>query len=84
MKLEAIRRVTMSNLRLEVGRQVDDVDCAKWALLGADTTSYAECLGYECDFRLWGDFDTEATTANNRARLLALLPTFLCPTLVSY
>lgn len=67
----------MGNLRLEVGRQVDDVDCAEWALLGANTTSYAECLGYEGDFRGRVDFDTELTTANNRARFLALLPTFL-------
>jgi hypothetical protein len=72
----------MCNLRLEVGWQIDDVDCAKRALLRADTTSYAEGLGYESDFRFWGDFDTETTTANNRARFLAFLPTFLFPPLV--
>lgn len=83
MQFEAIRGVTMGDLRLEVGRQVDDVDCAEWALLGANTTSYAECLGYEGDFRRRIDFNTEATTANNRARFLALLPTFLFPSLVS-
>lgn len=67
MEFEAIRGITVGNLRLEVGRQIDDVDSAKWALLGADTTSYAEVLGYECNFRFGGDFDTEFTTANNRA-----------------
>lgn len=82
MQFEAIRGITMGNLRLEVGRQVDDVYCAEWALFGANTTSYAECLGYEGDFRRCVYFDTEATTANNRARFLALLPTFLFTSLV--
>jgi hypothetical protein len=41
MQLEAIRGITMGNLGLEVGRQVDNVDRAEWALLGANTTSYA-------------------------------------------
>lgn len=77
MQLEAIRRVTMCNLRLEVGRQINDVDRTKRALLRTDATSYAEGLGYEGYFRFWGDFDTEAATTDNRARFLAFLPTFL-------
>lgn len=77
MELEAVGRIAMCDLGFEVGWQVDDVDCSEWAFLGADTTSYAEGLGDKGDFRLGGDFDTKTATADDRARLLALLSTFL-------
>jgi hypothetical protein len=44
MELETICRVTMCDLRFEVGRQVDNANGAEWAFLRADTTSYAEIL----------------------------------------
>jgi hypothetical protein len=42
MKLEAVGRVSVSDMGLEVGGQVDDVDGSKGALLGTDTTSNTE------------------------------------------
>ena len=77
MELEAVGGITVSDLGLKVGWQVDNVDGAEWALLWADTASNAERLGDECDLGLGADFDTEATTADDWARLLALLSTFL-------
>lgn len=73
----------MCDLGLEVGWQVDNVDGAEWALLWADTTSYAQRLGNEGDLGLWGDFDTETSTADDWAGLFALLSTFLWLTLVA-
>lgn len=45
MELEAVGRVSMGDLALEVRRQVDDGDGTEGALLGADTASYAKGLG---------------------------------------
>lgn len=84
MELEAIGGIAMGNLRLEVRWKIDNADCAEWAFLGTDTTSYAEVLGYKGDFRCWGDFDTKAATADDRTRLLALLSTFLRAASVLY
>lgn len=39
VKLEAVGRVPMGNLRLEVGWQIDNGDGSEWALLWANTTS---------------------------------------------
>lgn len=83
MKLKAVGRISMSYLRFEVGGQVDNVDSAKWAFLWANATSYAEGFRDKCDLRLGGDFDTEAATPDNRARLLTLLATFLRLALVT-
>jgi hypothetical protein len=47
MQLEAVGRVSMSNLRLEVGGQIDDVDGIKGTFLRADTATDAEGLGDE-------------------------------------
>jgi hypothetical protein len=41
MELEAVGGVAMRHLRLKIRGQVDDVDGAKWALLGTNTTSDA-------------------------------------------
>lgn len=67
----------MCNLSLQIGRQVDDVDGAKRTFLRTDTTADAKAFGYEGDLGVWGDLDTELACANDRARLLALLTTFL-------
>lgn len=47
VELEAVGRVSVCNLALEVRRQVDDGNGAKRAFLWADTTSNAEGLGDE-------------------------------------
>jgi len=44
MELEAVGRVPMSDLGLKVGGQIDDVYGSEWALLYANTTSYAQAL----------------------------------------
>ncbi len=58
MELETVGRVSMSNVRFEVGWQVDDIDGSKWAFLGADTTSDTEILRNEGNFGFRSDFDT--------------------------
>lgn len=77
MKLEAIRRVSVGDLGLEIRRQVDDRDCIEGAFLRADTASDAETLGDEGDSRIGGDLDAELSAAHDGAGLLALLTTFL-------
>lgn len=77
VKLERVGRVSVGDLRLEVGWQVDNVDGAERALLWADTASNAERLGDEGDLGGWINLDTEASRADDWAGLLALLATFL-------
>lgn len=77
VELEAVGRVTVGDLALEVGRQVDDVNGAKWTFLGTDTATNAQALGDEGDLGLGGDFNAKFTRAHHRARFLALLTTFL-------
>lgn len=67
----------MSYVRFQICWQIDNVDSTEWALLRADTTTNAKILGDESDFRLGGNFDTEATTSNNWTGLFTLLSTFL-------
>lgn len=78
VKLEAVGRVTVGDLRLEVGGQVDNVDGIERTFLGADTATDTETLGDECDLGLVGDFNTELAGTDDRAGFLALLTTFLC------
>ena len=47
VKLEAIGRVPVGDLGLEVGGQVDDGDGVEGAFFGTDTATDAETLGYE-------------------------------------
>lgn len=77
VKLEAVGGVTVGDLALQVGGQVDNVDGTERTLLGADTTTNAKALGDEGDLRLVGHFDAKLTRADHRAGLLALLTTFL-------
>lgn len=65
MELEAIGRVSVGNLGLEVGGQVDDGNGIEGALLGTDTTTDAEALRNEGYFRVWADFNAEFSTAND-------------------
>jgi hypothetical protein len=57
VQLEAIRRVSMADLGLEVRGQVDDVDGVEGAFLRADTASDTEALGDEGDLGGAVDFD---------------------------
>jgi hypothetical protein len=57
VQLEAVGGVSMRDLRLEVGGQVDDVDGVEGAFLGADTAADAEALRDEGDLGGVVDFD---------------------------
>ena len=81
MQLEAVGAITVGDLALEVGGQVDDGDGVEGALLGADTTTDAERLGDEGEARLGSDFDTELSATDDGTRLFALLTTFSRATL---
>lgn len=77
VQLEAVCRITVRDLSLEIGGQIDDVDGVKGTFLRANTASDAEALRDEGDLGLWCDFDTELARTDDGTRLLALLPTFL-------
>ena len=55
----------MSDLSLEVGWQVDDVDRTKRAFFRADTTTDAQTFGDVGDFGLGRDFDTQFTGSDH-------------------
>lgn len=77
MQLEAIGRVTMCDLGLEVGRKVDDVDGTEWTFLGTDTATNTQTLGNEGDFGFGGHFNTQLACAHHGTGLFAFLTTFL-------
>jgi hypothetical protein len=49
MQLEAVGRVSMGDLSLEVRGQIDDIDSVERAFLRADTASYAKSFRDEGD-----------------------------------
>lgn len=67
----------MSDLGLEVGGQVDDVDGVKGAFLGADTAPNAQPLRNEGDLGGGVYFDAQLARADDGAGLFALLSAFL-------
>ncbi len=67
----------MSDLSLQVGRQVDDVNCPKWTFLWADTTTDTQTLGDVGNFGLGRDLNTELSRPDDGARFLAFLTAFL-------
>ena len=77
MKLEAICRIAVGDLGLEVGGQVDDVDGPKGAFLWANTASDAKAFRDKCNLGLCVDFDAEFAGTDHWAGLLAFLATFL-------
>jgi hypothetical protein len=77
VQLEAVGGVTVGDLGLQVGGQVDDGDGTEGTLLGADTATDAKGFGDKGDLRFGGHFNAKLTRANHGARLLALLTTFL-------
>jgi len=68
VELEAVGRVAMRDLSLEIGRKVDDGDGVKRAFLRADTTTNAETLRYEGNLGFRRHFDTELAGTDDRAR----------------
>lgn len=77
MQFKAVGRVSVRHMRLEVGGQIDDVDCAKWTLFGANTTTDAERFRDEGNLGFGSDFNAQPTAADHRAGLFTLLATFL-------
>lgn len=77
MQLEAIGRVSVGDLALEVGGQVDDGDGVEGAFLRADTATDAETFGDEGKLGLGCDLDAELARPDDGAGLLAFLTTFL-------
>lgn len=67
----------MGDLRLQVGGQIDDMDCTKWTFLWANTTTNAQPFRDKRDFRVWCDFNAEFAGTDHWARLFAFLATFL-------
>lgn len=56
----------MRDLRLEIGRQVNNVYGVEWAFLRTDAAADAESFGDEGDFAFWCDFDAKLACANDR------------------
>lgn len=77
MNLEAVGRVAMCHLGLEVCRKINDVDGAKRAFLGTNSTADAEALRDEGNLGVRGDLNAELPATDDRAGLLTFLPTFL-------
>lgn len=81
VKLEGVRAISMGDLTLEVGGQVDDGDGVEGALLGADTATDTEGLRDEGKARGGRNFDAELSATDNGTRLLAFLTTLSRATL---
>ena len=77
MELETVRRVPVSDLRLEVRWQVDNIDGTEWTLLDTYPTAYAKPLRNEGYLRLRGHLNAELAGPDHRARLFAFLTAFL-------
>lgn len=78
VELEAVGRVTVGDLRFEVGGQVDNVDGIERTFLRADTATDTETLRDEGDLGRAVDLNTKLSGTDDGARFLALLTTFLC------
>jgi hypothetical protein len=83
VQLETVGAISVGDLALKVGGQVDDGNGVEGTLLGADTATDTERLGDEGQLRVALDFDTELSAAHDGARLFALLTTFSRATLVA-
>lgn len=77
MELEAVCRVTMGDLGLEVRGQIDDVDGVEGTFLRADTTTDTQSLRDEGDLGCVVHLDTQLARADDGARLFAFLSAFL-------
>lgn len=81
VKLEAVGAITVGDLVLEIGGQVDNGDGVERTLLGADTATDTETLGDEGETGIGGHFNAELATANDGARLFTFLTTLARATL---
>lgn len=77
MQLEAILRVSMCCIRLQIGGQIDDIDCFERAFLDANAATDTQFLADTGDGRDGGHFDAELSHPVHRTGFLAFLPTFL-------
>lgn len=77
MKFEAVGRVAMGDLGLEIGGQIDNIDRTERTLLGADTASNTQVFGNEGDLGLGGYFNAEPPASHDGAGLFAFLSAFL-------
>jgi hypothetical protein len=77
VQLEAVGRVSVCDLALEVCGQVDNLDGVEGALLGTDTAADTQALTDEGDLAGIVDLDTQLAGLDDGTRLLALLTTFL-------
>jgi hypothetical protein len=77
VQLEAVRRVSMRDLGLEVGGQVDNIDGVEGAFLGADTAANTQALGDEGDLGHVVDLDAQLARADHGTRLFTFLSAFL-------
>lgn len=77
MQLEAVGRVSVGDLGLEVRGQVDDVDGVKGAFLGADAAPDTQALRDEGDLGGGVYLDAQLAGAHHGTRLFAFLTTFL-------
>lgn len=57
MELETVGGISMGDLGLKVGRQIDDVDGTERTFLGADAAADTQTFRYESNLRVRGDFD---------------------------
>lgn len=73
MELEAVGRVPVRNLRLEIRGQIDDVDGIEGTFLGTDAASDAQAFGNEGDLAARVDFDAELPRPHHGAALLTFL-----------
>ena len=67
MKLEAVGGVSLSDLRLKVCGQIDDVDGTERTLLGANTASNTKSFRDEGDSRIRCDLNAQFASPNHRA-----------------
>lgn len=77
MKFEAVGGISVGDLCVQIGGQVDDGNGVEWAFLRTDTTSNTETLGDEGELGVGSNFDTKFSTADNRTRSFALLSALL-------
>lgn len=73
----------MGHLGFEISRQVDDGYCVKGTFLDANTATDTKRLGDEGYARFGSHFNAELATADDWARLLALLAALARATFVA-
>lgn len=83
MQLEAVGGVPVGDFGLQVGGQVDDMDGAEGAFLGADTAADTQTFGNEGDLGLRSDLNAELSGTDNWARLFTFLAAFLSGSVLS-